>query len=94
MKQDITNMPGYEEMRHKLLESLFEEFSAEEILAGLPPEQRLAGLPPEQRLAGLPPEQQILALSDEALRSLPESYLRTLAPEVQEAVRRRIGKPA
>jgi hypothetical protein len=90
MKQNIKDMPGYDEVFHKLLEA----FSAEEILAAYPPEQRLAGLLPEQRLAGLPPEQQTLALSDEVLRRLPDSYLQTLSPEVQEAIRRRIGRPA
>jgi hypothetical protein len=90
MKQNIKDMPGYDEVFRKLIES----FSAEEILAAYPPEQRLAGLPPEQRLAGLPPEQQMLALSDEVLRRLPDSYLQTLSPEVQEAIRRRVGRPA
>jgi hypothetical protein len=72
----------------------------EQRLAGLPPEQRLAGLPPEQRLAGLAPEQrlagldrahQALALPVELLRLLPDEYFRSLPPEVQAEIRRRLG---
>ena len=35
-----------------------------------------------------------LALSDELLRQFPDTYLRTLPADVQDAVRRRIGRPA
>ena len=72
----------------------------EQRLAGLAPEQRLAGLAPEQRLAGLPPEQwlagadrdhQALALPVEVLRLLPDTYFRSLSPEVQAEIRRRLA---
>ena len=80
MKQKIEEIPGYDEMFQKML-------------AAFPPEKRVAGLTPEQRLAGLTPEQQILALSDEVLRTFPETYLRSLSPETQQAIRKRIGRP-
>jgi hypothetical protein len=97
--QSIKEMEGYDEMLQKLLDSLPPEqrlagLPPEQRLAGLPPEQRLAGLPPEQRLAGLPPEQQPLALSDEVLRRFPDEYLLSLPTEVQDAIRRRIGRPS
>jgi hypothetical protein len=101
---DIQDMEGYEELMEKLLDTLPAEqvlshYAPEQRLAGLPPEQRLAGLPPEQRLAGLPPEQrladldrdhQALALPVEVLRLLPETYLRSLSPEVESEIRRRL----
>ena len=42
VKQNIKDIPGYDEMREKL----FDWLSPEERLAGLAPEQRLAGLAP------------------------------------------------
>ncbi|XXY49516.1 hypothetical protein WME91_56885 [Sorangium sp. So ce269] len=73
----------------------------EQRMAGLPPEQRLAGLPPEQvlsayapeqRVAGLPPEQVLLALPDEVLHALSDSYLDTLPEGTRAAIRARIGR--
>jgi hypothetical protein len=52
----------------------------------------LAGMPPEQRLAGLDRDHQALALPLEVLRVLPEDYLRSLSPEVQVELRRRIQR--
>jgi len=66
----------------------------EQRLAGLAPEQRLAGLAPEQRLAGLAPEQRLLSLTDDALRALSNDYLRSLPADVQDAIRKRIGRPS
>jgi hypothetical protein len=62
----------------------------EQVLSQYPAEQRLAGLP-EQRLAGLDREHQALALPVELLRLLPDEYLRSLSPEVQAEIRRRLG---
>ena len=62
----------------------------EQRLAGLAPEQRLAGLAPEQRLAGLDRDHQALALPVELLRVLPDAYVRSLAPEVQAEIQRRL----
>ncbi|MEZ4394285.1 MAG: hypothetical protein R3A48_24700 [Polyangiales bacterium] len=61
-------------------------------LADLAPEERLAGLAPQERLAGLAPEEALLALPDVTLRSLPESYVDSLAPAVRDAIRRRLAR--
>ena len=74
----MQDMEGYDEVVQKFLSTLS-------------PEQRLAGLPPEQRLAGLDREHEALALSVELLRLLPDEYLRSLPPEVQAEIRRRLG---
>ncbi|KYF89699.1 hypothetical protein BE20_19895 [Sorangium cellulosum] len=87
--QDVEELEGYDEMLQKLLDSL----PVERRLAGLTPEERLAGLAPEERLAGLSPAHQLLALSDEALRGFPDEHLRSLPAEVQDAIRKRIGRP-
>ncbi|MCK6586445.1 MAG: hypothetical protein L6Q76_02565 [Polyangiaceae bacterium] len=79
--RDVTKMEGYEEMVRKFA-------------SGLTPEQHLAGLAPEQRLAGLAPEQKLLAMPDDALRALSEDYLRSLPMDVQDAIRKRIGRPS
>ncbi|WP_437338875.1 hypothetical protein [Sorangium sp. So ce394] len=87
--QDVEELEGYDEMLQKLLDSL----PVERRLVGLTPEERLAGLAPEERLAGLSPAHQLLALSDEALRGFPDEHLRSLPAEVQDAIRKRIGRP-
>ncbi|WP_437291452.1 hypothetical protein [Sorangium sp. So ce406] len=103
---DMHDLEGFDEVIRKLLATLPPErvlsaYAPEERLAGLPPEQvlsayapeeRLAGLPPEQRVAGLPPEQVLLALPDEVLRALSDSYLDTLSAETRAAIRARIGR--
>ncbi len=76
---EMHELEGYDEVIQK-------------ILASLSPEQRLAGLAPEQRLAGLAPEQQLLALSDDMLRTLPDTYLATLPAATRAAIRVRIGR--
>jgi len=50
----------------------------------------LATLPPEQRLSGLDRDHQALALPIEVLRLLPDQYFRSLSPEVQAEIRRRL----
>ena len=79
--QDMKEMEGYEEMVQKFA-------------SGLTLEQRLAGLAPEQRLAGLAPEQLLLAMPDDLLRALSDEYLRSLRIDVQDAIRKRIGRPS
>jgi hypothetical protein len=107
MGQKIEELPGYDDIFEKILEELPPEkrllgltpeqrlagIAPEKRLSGLTPEQRLAGIAPEKRLSGLTPEQQILALSDDVLRQFPDSYLCTLPAEIQDALRRRIGRP-
>lgn len=51
-------------------------------------------MPLEKRLAGLAPEQLILALPVDALRALPEEYLRSLSPQAQEQIRQRLTSKA
>jgi hypothetical protein len=88
VKQNIEDIPGYDEMCRTLTELM----PVEKIMANFTPEQRLAGLPPEQRLAGLSPEQVLLALPLEVLRSLPADYLRSLPPSIEQEIRRRIAR--
>jgi hypothetical protein len=83
---NVQDMEGYQELMGRLLDSL----PVEEVLSHYAPEQLLAGLPPEQRLAGLDRDHQALALPIEVLRLLPEEYLRSLAPEVELEIRRRL----
>lgn len=82
-------------------EQVMSHYGPEQRLAGLAPEQRLAGLAPqqvlshypaEQRLAGLDRDHQALALSIELLRVLPDAYVRSLSPEVQAEIRRRLQR--
>ena len=87
-QQDVTDMPGYNEMFQKLVEAWPVEkrlagLTPEELLARVAPEDRLAGLAPEQRLAGLDRDHQALALPVEVLRVLPEAYILSLAPEIR-----------
>src|SRR5262245_11572382 len=65
---------------------------AAQVLSHDAPEQRLAGLAPEQRLAGLDSDHQALALPIELLCLLPEEYLRSLSPDVEAEIRRRLGQ--
>ena len=50
----------------------------------------MSAMPPEWRLAGLDRDHQALALPLEVLRVLPDDYLRSLAPEIQAEIRRRL----
>jgi hypothetical protein len=84
----MQDMEGYDEVVQRLLGTL----SPEQRMAGLPPEERMAGLPPEQRHAGLDRDHEALALSVELLRFLPEAYLRSLPPEVEAEIRRRLAQ--
>ena len=83
---NMQDMEGYKELMDKVLETL----PTEQRLAGLPPEQVLSHYTPEQRLAGLDRDHQALALPVEVLRLLPEAYLRSLSPEVEAEIRRRL----
>ncbi len=93
----MEDMEGYAELMQKLLDALPPEqrlagLPAEQVLARYAPEQRLAGLGPEQRLAGLDHDHQALALPLDVLRLLPEEYFRSLSPEVEAELRRRIER--
>jgi hypothetical protein len=92
---NMQDMEGYKELMDKMLDTLPAEqvlshYAPEQRLAGLLPEQRLAGLDPEQRLAGLDRDHQALALPVEVLRLLPEAYLRSLSPQVEAEIHRRL----
>jgi hypothetical protein len=84
----MQDLEGFDELTDKLLTKL----PPERRLAGLAPEERLAGLAPEQRHAGLDRDHEALALSVELLRVLPESYIRSLPPDVQEEIAKRLGR--
>jgi hypothetical protein len=81
MTRKVEDIPGYDDV-------------AEKFVKDLPPRIRVLGLTPAQRLAGLSEEQRILTLSDATLRQFSDSYLTTFSAEVQDAIRRRIGRPA
>jgi hypothetical protein len=92
---NMQDLEGYKELMDKMLDTL----PAEQVLSHFAPEQRLAGLPaeqvlshfaPEQRLVGLDRDHQALALPVEVLRLLPETYLRSLSPQVEAEIRRRL----
>jgi hypothetical protein len=103
---DATKLEGYDEIVDRFLSSLPHDklasmLTREERLAGLAPQERLAGLAPQERLAGLAPQQRLeglsrdellLALPDDDLRQLPDSYLATFPESVREAVRKRLAK--
>jgi hypothetical protein len=50
------------------------------------------GMPPEKRLVGLDRDHQALALPAEILRALSEEYIRSLAADVQDEIRRRLRR--
>jgi hypothetical protein len=92
---NMQHMEGYKELMDQMLDTL----PVEQVLSHYTPEQRLADLPaeqvlshytPEQRLAGLDRDHQALALPVEVLQLLPEAYLRSLSPEVEAEIRRRL----
>jgi hypothetical protein len=94
-QQDVADMPGYSEMFQKLVEAMPIEkrlagLTDEERLSGVGPEQRVAGLAPEVRLSGLDRDHQALALPVEVLKALSDEYIRSLAPQIQEEIRRRL----
>jgi hypothetical protein len=76
---NMQDMEGYKELMDKMLDTL-------------PAEQVLSHYAPEQRLAGLDRDHQALALPAEVLRLLPEEYLRSLSPEVEAEIRRRLRR--
>jgi hypothetical protein len=82
----MQDMEGYKELMDKLLDTL----PAEQVLSHYAPEQVLSHYAPEQRLAGVDRDHQALALPVEVLRLLPEQYLRSLSPEVEAEIRRRL----
>jgi hypothetical protein len=89
----LPNAPTLEEYRESVQRWLSSLTPAERA-EGLTLRERLEGLSPQERLEGLPESDLVLMLSDEGLRSMSDEYLRTLPPEAQEAIRRRIGRPA
>ena len=89
-RQFWARMMGSKEVPMSIREMEDYEVLVARFLSRLPPEERLAGIPPEERLAGLDHDHQALALPLDVVRVLPEDYLRTLSPEVQAELRRRI----
>ena len=103
-EQDVADKPDYGEMFQKLVEAmplekrlagltddeLLARVAPEKLLVRIAPEERVVGLAPEQRLSGLDRDHQALALPVEVLRVLSEAYIHSLAPEIQEELRRRL----
>jgi hypothetical protein len=101
---NMQDMEGYKELMDKMLDTLPTEqvlshyapeqvlshYAPEQVLSHYAPEQVLSHYAPEQRLAGLDRDHQALALPVEVLRLLPEKYLRSLAPDVEAEIRRRL----
>ena len=92
---NMQDMEGYKELMDKMLDTLPAEqrlagLSPEQVLSHYAPEQVLSHYAPEQRLTGLDRDHQALALPVEVLRLLPEAYLRSLSPEVEAEIRRRL----
>jgi hypothetical protein len=80
------DLEGFDEEMREIVSSV----PLETRLLGTTPEQLLARVAPEQRLAGLDRDHQALALPLELLRLLPDDYLRSLSPDVQAELRRRL----
>jgi len=92
---NVEELPGYEEWFQQLVEAMPIEkrlagLAPEQVLNLFAPEQVLDLFAPEERLAGLAPEQVVVGLPLEVLRVLPDDYIRTLAPDVQQKIRRRL----
>jgi hypothetical protein len=88
-------LPGWDETMRTFLDKLpLEErlagLTPEECLAGLTLEERLGGLTLEEYFAALTPEQLVMVMPLDALRALPEAYLRTLPAEAQARIRERL----
>ncbi len=92
LEQWLAGMPPEQRLAGMPPEQRLAGMPPEQRLAGMPPEQRLAGMPPEQRLAGLDRDHQALVLPLEVLRLLPDAYLRSLSPDVEAELRRRIER--
>jgi hypothetical protein len=84
---------GSQEARMSMQDMEGFDEALDKFLSTLTPEQRVAGLPPEEVLAGFDRDHQALALPLEVLRLLPESYLRSLSPDVEAELRRRLARP-
>ena len=91
-EERLRGLPPEERLRGLPPEERLRGLPPEERLRGLPSDERLRGLPPEERLRGLDEEQTLLALPVNVLRHLPEDYLRSLSPAVQQVVRERIAR--
>ena len=92
---NMQDMEGYKELMDQMLDTLPAEqvlshYAPEQVLSHYAPEQVLSHYAPEQRLAGLDRDQQALALPVEVLQLLPEAYLRSLSPQVEAEIRRRL----
>lgn len=90
MSSTISEIDGFEEMAQKFLRML----TPAQILKAFPLKEILSGVPPEQCVAALSPMDKMLAIPDEVLPCLPESYIQSLPGDVQDALRARIEKSA
>ncbi|MEM7676523.1 MAG: hypothetical protein AAF449_11020, partial [Myxococcota bacterium] len=80
LKADFMKSESFREM----VASMSEELRAE-MVAAMPAEQIAQTLTPEQRYAVL------LAMSDEELRELPNSFIEALPESIRAEIRRRLA---
>jgi hypothetical protein len=92
MKESKMKEPSVEELQEAedWFQEIIQRMPIEKRLAGLDPQQRLAGLDPQQRLAGLDAEEIVAASPIEVLKLLPDDYIRTFAPDIQQKIRQRL----
>ncbi len=80
---NLRDMEGYDDVQRQILE----------IVDMMPADIVLDHYRPEQRLAGLDRDHQALALPLDVLRLLPAEYFRSLSPEIQAELQRRLAQP-
>jgi len=94
MDKMLDTLPAEQRLAGLSPEQVLSHYAPEQVLLHYAPEQVLSHYAPEQRLAGLDRDHQALALPVEVLRLLPEAYLRSLSPEVETEIRRRLRQNA
>ena len=92
---DASKLEGHKEIVARFLASMpveerLQGLSEEELLAHFSRKKLAEKLTPAERLAGLTREQLLLALPDDDLRRLPDSYLDTFPDYVRQAIRKRL----
>lgn len=94
---DAAKLEGHKEIVARFLASMpvderLEGLSEDELLSHVSRQTLASKLTRQERLAGLSREECLLALPDDDLRALPDSFLATFSESFREAVRKRIAK--